>query len=72
MSDSDVLAAVKAGNYLDCPEKGDEKMYNLMLNCWNLSRKDRPQFSVLKKTLEEFMYELYPYMLMEVQEDPDE
>ena len=68
MSDSDVLDAVKTGNYLECPEKCDEKVYVLMLDCWNMNRKDRPQFSTLKNTLEGFMYDLYPYMRMDVPE----
>jgi serine/threonine protein kinase len=72
LSDSDVMVAVKTGNYVECPENCDEKVYNLMLNCWMLNPNDRPTFSALKNTLEGFMYDLYPYMMVEVQEVPNE
>ena len=66
------MVAVKTGNYVECPENCDEKVYNLMLNCWMLNPNDRPTFSALKNTLEGFMYDLYPYMMVEVQEVPNE
>lgn len=72
LSDGDVMEAVKSGQFLECPEKCDEKVYNLMLNCWMLAPHDRPTFSSLKTAFEGFMYDLYPYMLMEVQEEPGE
>ena len=66
LSDADVLEAVKAGSYLECPENCDKKVYNLMLDCWMLNPNDRPTFSALKTTVESFMYDLYPYLQPEL------
>lgn len=41
-----------------------------MTSCWALSANERPKFAEMRGVFEAFMYDLYPYMLMEVEEEP--
>ena len=41
-----------------------------MTSCWALSADERPKFANLRGAIEASMYDLYPYMLMEIEEEP--
>ena len=46
--------------------------YSIMLQCWKLDSKERPNFTTLIKLLDQFIYKLYPYMMMEIEECANE
>ncbi|RNA40231.1 Vascular endothelial growth factor receptor [Brachionus plicatilis] len=43
---------LKEGNRMSRPELCDEEMYDLMLDCWNISSELRPSFAVINERLE--------------------
>ena len=57
MTNPEVLAAVEKGYRMPCPESCPDKLYKIMMNCWNGSDLDRPTFETLKWTLEDFYSE---------------
>jgi serine/threonine protein kinase len=64
LSDAEVLKAIQSEDYLKCPEGCDDKVYQIMLQCWTKDRTSRPTFTMLTRKLEECMCELYPYVVM--------
>jgi len=54
-TNKEVMAAFKETHYcMQCPEKCPDKLYELMLDCWNKQPDNRPTFHTLHWQLDDF------------------
>lgn len=54
------LDEIKAGNRLSRPEKCPSRIYNLMLQCWDIDPERRPTFSDISEFIMNFFDRLDP------------
>jgi serine/threonine protein kinase len=59
LSNEEVVKGIMAGDRLSCPEGCPNKIYNLMLECWQPAPKDRPNFYMIFQKLQA-VWEKYP------------
>ncbi|KAH9488826.1 hypothetical protein Btru_058717 [Bulinus truncatus] len=52
-----ILQFIESGNRLSKPRNCDEKIYKIMLNCWEMHKEDRPRFCKLKSELQRLFEE---------------
>ncbi|KAI8773425.1 tyrosine-protein kinase SYK [Biomphalaria glabrata] len=52
-----ILHFIESGNRLNKPRNCDDRIYEIMLQCWEFSKEDRPHFQLLKISLEELYRE---------------
>ena len=65
MSNTQVIKEVQEGYRIPCPEHCQEKLYNIMLSCWNKEFQNRPTFETLKWQMDDYFtidQEGYLYM----------
>ena len=51
LSNEEVVAHVRDGNVLNCPEKCPQEIYDLMLDCWAMNPSERPTAAELRMGL---------------------
>lgn len=59
VSNHELLAYLASGQRLQRPENCSEHLYELMLQCWNDSPDDRPEFANIVQTLEPAHQKIY-------------
>ena len=54
MTDKQVLEQLRQGYRMPCPASCQDKLYDIMLDCWQEAPTNRPTFKKLQRQLEEF------------------
>ena len=54
-----LLNSLKVGKRLEKPPLCPKRLYNLMLQCWELIPQRRPTFSLVKEKLQDFLFQLH-------------
>ncbi|XP_044746060.1 tyrosine-protein kinase receptor torso-like isoform X2 [Coccinella septempunctata] len=65
----DLLAFLRKGERMAKPQLCPDELYSLMINCWNESPSDRPNFTSLKEALERMLSEDILYLQIAFNED---
>ncbi|KAI8488032.1 hypothetical protein Bbelb_341500 [Branchiostoma belcheri] len=62
MSKREVMDGVQQGYRMDKPKHCDQKLYTLMLSCWNADPAQRPEFRRIQRTLDTLMETEHDYI----------
>ena len=58
MTNGQVREQLHEGYHMPCPNECPERLYSIMLECWNENPKDRPNFQVIKSLILEYLNEV--------------
>ena len=64
------MQQVGRGYRIPQPPGCPERLYQIMLHCWNMERKRRPTFEYLQRTLEDYFVSTEPRYCYLNQNDP--
>ncbi|XP_078584652.1 tyrosine-protein kinase receptor Tie-1-like [Branchiostoma floridae x Branchiostoma japonicum] len=62
MSKREVMDGVQQGYRMEKPPHCDEKLYSLMLSCWDADPARRPEFRKIQRTLDSLMETEHDYI----------
>lgn len=54
-----ILQFIEQGNRLSKPRDCDDRIYDIMLSCWEIKKESRPNFRDLKEQLDQLYHEFY-------------
>ena len=67
LTNEEVVAHVRDGNVLNCPDKCAQEIYDLMLDCWAMSPNERPTAAELNMGLRRWSPDLSATLQMQAQ-----
>ena len=70
LTNEEVVAHVRDGNVLNCPDKCPQEIYDLMLDCWAMNPNERPTAAELNMGLRRWSPDLSATLQMQAQAKP--